>query len=100
MAPEWQIHAEEIKVDILARAVDERSVLTQHYDTTALDASLLLAPLLRFLPPKDPIFRNTALAIADELTVDGFATRSTRPMAASVARKARSASARSGSCAR
>ena len=47
----------------------------QHYETTALDASSLLAPLLRFLPPDDPICRNTVIAIADELTVDGFVLR-------------------------
>jgi alpha,alpha-trehalase len=75
MASEWQMHADESKADILAHGVDERGVLTQHYETTALDASLLLAPLLRFLPPDDPICRNTVIAIADELTVDGFVLR-------------------------
>ena len=39
---------------MLANAVDERGVLTQHYDTDALDASMLLVPLLRFLPADDP----------------------------------------------
>ncbi len=47
----------------------------QHYDTTALDASLLLMPLLRFLPPDDPRIRATALATADELTEDGLVLR-------------------------
>jgi alpha,alpha-trehalase len=75
MASEWEMHADEIKADILAHGVDERGVLTQHYGTKALDASLLLAPLLRFLPADDPICRNTVLAIADELTVDGFVLR-------------------------
>ena len=49
-ADEWELAADEIKADILANGVDERGVLTQYYGTTALDASLLLAPLLRFLP--------------------------------------------------
>jgi GH15 family glucan-1,4-alpha-glucosidase len=75
MATEWQMYADEIKADILARGVDERGVLTQHYGTKALDASLLLAPLLRFLPPDDPRIRATVLAIADELTVDGMVLR-------------------------
>jgi len=75
MATEWEMHADEIKADILANGVDERGVFTQHYDTTALDASLLLAPLLRFLPPDDPRIRATVLAIADELTVDGLVLR-------------------------
>jgi GH15 family glucan-1,4-alpha-glucosidase len=75
MATEWQMYADEIKADILAHGVDERGVLTQHYGTKALDASLLLAPLLRFLPPDDPRIRATVLAIADELTVDGMVLR-------------------------
>ena len=75
MATEWQMYADEIKADILAHGVDERGVLTQHYGTKALDASLLLAPLLRFLSPDDPRIRATVLAIADELTVDGMVLR-------------------------
>ena len=42
---------------------------------TALDASLLLMPLVRFLPPDDPRIRATVLAIADELTDDGLVLR-------------------------
>ena len=67
--------AEEIHADICANAVDSRGVFTQHYDTDALDASLLLLPLVRFLPPDDPRIRATVLAIADELTVDGLVLR-------------------------
>jgi GH15 family glucan-1,4-alpha-glucosidase len=74
-ASQWEQAAEEIKADILANAVDERGVFIQHYGTNALDASLLLAPLVRFLPPDDPRIRATVLAIADELTVDGFVLR-------------------------
>ncbi len=43
--------------------------------TDALDASLLLVPLLRFLPPDDARVRATVLAIADELTEDGLVLR-------------------------
>ena len=74
-AAEWELAAQEIKDDVLAHGVDERGVLVQHYDTTALDASLLLAPLLRFLPADDPRTRATVLAIADELTVHGLVLR-------------------------
>ena len=41
----------------------------------ALDASLLLVPLVRFLPSEDPRVRATVLAIADELTEDGLVLR-------------------------
>ena len=47
----------------------------QHYDTDALDASVLLMPLVRFLPPDDERVRATVLAIADELTEDGLVLR-------------------------
>jgi GH15 family glucan-1,4-alpha-glucosidase len=71
----WQAAADEIRADILANGIDERGVFTQHYDTNALDASLLLMPLVRFLPPDDERIRRTVLAIADELTVDGLVLR-------------------------
>jgi GH15 family glucan-1,4-alpha-glucosidase len=74
-AAEWRMAADEIKADILANGVDSRGVLTQHYGTDALDASLLLAPLLGFLPPDDPRIRATVLAIADELTDHGLVLR-------------------------
>jgi alpha,alpha-trehalase len=74
-AARWQSAAEEIKADVLANALDERGVFCQHYETTALDASVLLMPLVRFLPPEDPRVRNTVLAIADELTDDGLVLR-------------------------
>ena len=78
-------------------------VFVQHYDTDALDASCLLLPLVRFLPPDDERIAKTVLAIADELT-------RRRPRAALPrrrdrrrlrrARRARSRSARSGWSAR
>ena len=74
-ANNWQLAADEIREDILANGVDERGVLTQYYGSKALDASLLLAPLVRFLPADDPRIRATVLAIASELTVDGLVLR-------------------------
>jgi alpha,alpha-trehalase len=74
-AARWQSAADEIKADICANALDERGVFTQHYDTTALDASVLLMPLVRFLPPRDERIRATVFAIADELTNDGLVLR-------------------------
>ncbi len=74
-AARWQSAADEIKADILANALDDRGVFCQHYETTALDASVLLMPLVRFLPPTDERIRKTVFAIADELTVDGLVLR-------------------------
>jgi alpha,alpha-trehalase len=50
-------------------------VLRQHYDTDALDASALLAAMFGFLPGDDQRLRATVLAIADELTEDGYVLR-------------------------
>ena len=75
IAAQWQLAADEIKADVCANAVDDRGVFCQHYGTTALDASLLLMPLLRFLPPSDDRIKATVLAIADELTQDGLVLR-------------------------
>jgi GH15 family glucan-1,4-alpha-glucosidase len=74
-AARWQAVADEIKADICENGVDKRGVFCQHYNTTALDASLLLMPLVRFLPADDKRLRDTVLAIADELTVDGLVLR-------------------------
>ena len=74
-ADRWQAAADEIQADVLANGLDERGVFTQHYESDTLDASLLLMPLVRFLPPSDERVRRTVLAIADELTVDGLVLR-------------------------
>jgi hypothetical protein len=60
---------------------------------TALDASLLLLPLVGFLPPEDPRIRGTVAAIERELLRDGLVLRyDTRPMAATACRPARACS--------
>ena len=74
-ADQWSKVAAEIQADILEHGVDARGVFTQRYGSTALDASLLLVPLLRFLPASDPRVVATVNAIADELTVDGLVLR-------------------------
>jgi GH15 family glucan-1,4-alpha-glucosidase len=68
LAAGWQRTADQIRDEILKRGVSDRAVFRQHYETDALDASLLLIGLNRFLPPDDPRVVNTVLAIADELT--------------------------------
>jgi len=68
LADEWQEAADEIHADICGHALDDRDVFTQHYDTDALDASVLLMVLFGFLPPDDPRMQATVHAVADELT--------------------------------
>jgi alpha,alpha-trehalase len=74
-AEKWPEIADRIRADILAKGVSDRGVFRQHYDTDALDASTLLIPLVRFLPPDDERVVNTVKAIRDELTVDGLVLR-------------------------
>jgi len=74
-AERWRAAADEIHADVLEHGVDGRGVFVQHYDTTALDAAMLLVPLVRFLPPTDERVRSTVFAIADELTEDGLVLR-------------------------
>jgi GH15 family glucan-1,4-alpha-glucosidase len=74
-ATRWRQAADEMHADICANGTDERGVFCQHYDTTALDASVLLIPLLGFLPADDQRVRVTVLAIADELTEDELVLR-------------------------
>ena len=74
-AAAWWREAGAIHEDVLANAVRGDSVLTQSYGSDELDASLLLLPLVRFLPADDPRVRATVLAIADELADGAFVYR-------------------------
>ncbi len=71
----WRATAEEIRADILHNGVSDRGVLRQHYDTDSLDASTLLAPMFGFVAGGDEVARNTALAVAEELTENGYVLR-------------------------
>ncbi len=75
LAAGWAASASEIKSDILEHGVDQRGVLRQHYETDALDASTLLAAIFGFLPGSDARLRATVLAVADELSENGFVLR-------------------------
>jgi alpha,alpha-trehalase len=74
LAQTWAATAAEIHADILDHGLRD-GVLRQHYDTDALDASTLLAALFGFLPGDDERMQKTVLAIADDLTEDGFVLR-------------------------
>ncbi len=74
-ATRWRTAADELRAEILDKGVDARGRFRQHYDNEELDASLLLIPILDFLPSDDERVRATVLAIADELTEDGLVLR-------------------------
>ncbi len=71
----WGQTAQDIKEDVLTHGVSKGGVLRQHYETDALDASTLLAAIFGFLPPSDERLRASVLAIAEDLTEDGFVLR-------------------------
>jgi alpha,alpha-trehalase len=70
----WQASADEIRADIVEHGVRD-GVLRQHYGTDALDASTLLAAIFGFLPGDDEVLRKSVLAIANDLTEDGYVLR-------------------------
>jgi GH15 family glucan-1,4-alpha-glucosidase len=60
--------AEKIRAEILAHAYDPKlNSLVAQYGSKELDASLLQAVTLRFLPPKDPAMRGTIDAVVKDL---------------------------------
>jgi GH15 family glucan-1,4-alpha-glucosidase len=71
----WRATADEIKADILEHGLRADGALKQHYETDSLDASTLLGPIFGFLPGEDERMRASVLAIANELTEDGFVLR-------------------------
>ena len=70
--PRWRQIADEIHVQICERGFDpELNSFVQAYGSKRLDASLLLIPLVGFLPAEDPRVRGTLKAIEDKLLIDG-----------------------------
>jgi hypothetical protein len=74
----WREVCAAIRADVFRRGFDhELGSFVQSYGSKQLDASLLLLPLVGFLPPEDPRVRGTVQAIEQRLMVDGFVKRST-----------------------
>jgi GH15 family glucan-1,4-alpha-glucosidase len=67
---------DDIHADVCGKAFDPAlGSFVQAYGSKALDASLLLLPLVGFLPPTDPRIIGTVKAIESRLVVDGFVMR-------------------------
>jgi GH15 family glucan-1,4-alpha-glucosidase len=72
----WRALRDEIHEEVCARGFDEaRGSFVQSYGSKQLDASLLMLPLVGFLPASDPRIRGTIEAIENELLEDGFVKR-------------------------
>ena len=75
-AERWSGIRDQIREEVCRCGVDpERNAFVQEYGGKALDAALLLVPLVGFLPPDDKRVRATLEAIERELTEDGFVRR-------------------------
>jgi len=72
----WMDTRDAIYRQIMERGYDEeRGAFVQHYGSDALDASLLLMPMVKFISPADPKFLSTLDAIAGELVSDSLVYR-------------------------
>ncbi|MFO7189447.1 MAG: glycoside hydrolase family 15 protein [Pseudomonadota bacterium] len=72
----WRALRRMIHEEVCTKGYDpERNTFVQSYGSKALDASLLLLPLMGFLPADDPRIRGTVAAIERELMEDGFVLR-------------------------
>src|SRR5215813_693572 len=68
----WREIADEIHAEVCEHGFDrDLNSFVQAYGSKQLDASLLLIPLVGFLPPEDPRVRGTLRAIEDRLLIEG-----------------------------
>ncbi len=72
----WRALRDEIHAEVCEKGLDrERNAFTQYYGSKELDASVLMIPLVGFLPATDARVIGTVEAIQRELTQDGFVMR-------------------------
>jgi GH15 family glucan-1,4-alpha-glucosidase len=75
-AARWRALRDAIHAQVCRDGYDAgRNTFVQYYGARELDASLLMMPLVGFLPPEDPRVRGTVEAIDRELLRDGFVMR-------------------------
>src|SRR6478735_2279458 len=72
----WRELRKFIHADVCRKGFDpQQGSFVQSYASNELDASLLLLPMVGFLPPEDPRVIGTIEAIESRLMVDGFVRR-------------------------
>lgn len=72
----WRELRDKVRAEVLEQGFNtERNTFTQHYETTEVDASLLVLPLVGFLDGDDPRMLGTIAAIEHDLMRDGFLLR-------------------------
>ncbi len=74
--PRWRALRDRIHAEVCARGYNEqKKAFTQVYGSEHLDASILMMPLVGFLPATDVRVRSTVEAVERELAEDGFVLR-------------------------
>jgi GH15 family glucan-1,4-alpha-glucosidase len=72
----WRTIRDAIHREVCDKGYDsKKNTFVQHYGATDLDASVLMLPLVGFLPASDPRVRGTVEAIMRELDDEGFVRR-------------------------
>jgi GH15 family glucan-1,4-alpha-glucosidase len=72
----WREVRDAIHAQVLSEGFNaDLGSFVQYYGSRELDASLLMIPLVGFLPPRDPRVRGTLAAIEKGLMSDGFVAR-------------------------
>jgi len=72
----WRALRDDVHAEVCQRGYHRgRRAFTQFFGSDQLDASLLLIPLVGFLPPGDERVRGTVEAIERELLLDGLVRR-------------------------
>ena len=72
----WRELRDRVRAEIMERGFNsDINSFVQHYDTTEVDASLLLIPLVGFLPGDDPKVLGTIERIEQDLMRDGLLLR-------------------------
>jgi GH15 family glucan-1,4-alpha-glucosidase len=72
----WREMRDRVREEVLIQGFDaERNTFTQHYDTTEVDASLLMLPLVGFVEGDDPRMLGTIAAVQSDLMRDGLLLR-------------------------
>ncbi len=72
----WRALRDRIHREVCEKGFDaQRNSFVQFYGSDRLDASLLMIPLVGFLPPEDERVAGTVAAVEGELKIDGFVRR-------------------------
>jgi GH15 family glucan-1,4-alpha-glucosidase len=72
----WRALRDKVRDEVLTSGYDEeRGTFVQHYDTTEVDAALLLISVVGFLPGDDPRVLGTIAAVERDLMQDGLVRR-------------------------